>query len=310
MSKSKMIGYPSIPALNPNSGKDWLYNDNYKWYIEEKLDGSQLSFMLNDDGELNFYCRNRPAGKNNSVFSKSIDMLQLLKPKMKPNIMYHGESIIKPRHNTVTYDRVPKYYWIMYDVQLPDKTFLNRPLVEHFAKELGVEVVPVLFNNAEEQTTISAIEIAQDFISKIEAGELESYLGGIPEGVVIKHPKFESDNSTFSATKLKVVTNKFKEAHMAKKPKNLNTESDFCSWLGEQFNTQARFHKAYQHCRDRDQLTGKKEKDIYKIVQDLDQDFEDEWQELCKQYLWAEYKDKIQKSARKDFSDWVVDNYK
>ena len=330
-----MIGYPSIPTINTSvdkktgsfsSGRDWTYNENYKWYIEEKLDGSQLSFTLNNKGdEIEFYCRNKRVDKNNSTFSKATTMLQVLKSKLNPNLIYHGEAICKLRHNTVSYDRMPKYYWIMYDIQLKkDKTFLNRQLIEHIAtNELNIEIVPILQQGTKESSE-SPIMVAQRLIDEIESGKLTSYLGGTPEGIVLKHPRFEHTDGKFTSTKIKLTTEKFKEAHFSKKPKELNTPTDFCEWLGSQFNTEARFHKAYQHCRDRNQLQlnntnnddnnsknhlkkveQQKNRDITLMLKDLDDDFNDEWEEIIKQYLWSEYSEQIRKAARKDFTKWL-----
>ena len=43
MSRSK-CGYPSITHLDLESKRDWSSENNCQWYIEEKVDGSQLSF--------------------------------------------------------------------------------------------------------------------------------------------------------------------------------------------------------------------------------------------------------------------------
>ena len=89
--------YPSIVTLDVKSTRDWSDNENYKYYIEEKIDGSQLSIMVNVDGSLSFYNKNKTAGMNNA-FEKAITMLTFKynnKNILNPDYMYHGESVWK-----------------------------------------------------------------------------------------------------------------------------------------------------------------------------------------------------------------------
>lgn len=49
-------------------------------------------------------------------------------------------------------------------------------------------------------------------MDQIESGEIQSCLGGTLEGIVLKHHAFKQNNK-ITATKLKYVTDKFKERH-------------------------------------------------------------------------------------------------
>jgi len=68
----KIVPYPSIETLNVKSTKSWFENDKY--YIEEKIDGSQLSILIDSNGNLTFYNKNKIA-RMNSAFEKAITML-------------------------------------------------------------------------------------------------------------------------------------------------------------------------------------------------------------------------------------------
>ena len=120
--------YPSICALTfgtdsvetTNKINWWQIGDNYKWHIEEKIDGSQLSFFVDTENNIHFY--NKASyikhDTNNAVFEKAITMLCQSKiiNLINKNYVYAGESVCKLKHNVIVYERTPKYYFIVYDI--------------------------------------------------------------------------------------------------------------------------------------------------------------------------------------------------
>ena len=52
-----MIPFPSIETIKMNGKRPWHEGDNYKYYIEEKVDGSQLSLFI-ENGNISFYNKN------------------------------------------------------------------------------------------------------------------------------------------------------------------------------------------------------------------------------------------------------------
>lgn len=88
----QIISYPPIQTLNLNSNRIWTENDNYKYYIEEKIDGSQLSIILEENNKLCFYNKRTPISETNSTFMKSVSMLKYNydgKNILNSNYIYH-----------------------------------------------------------------------------------------------------------------------------------------------------------------------------------------------------------------------------
>jgi len=271
--QSKIIKYyPSIETLEK---KNLVAHSNDKYYIEEKIDGSQLGFMLNNN-ELCIFNRKKVLTEPSGIYDKQLLMLPLIKDKLENDLIYFGEAINSLKTNVVVYQRIPKFYFILYDIySLIDKRWFTYCEKKNCADKIGLECVPLLYEeiNDANADANSAYDKCLEFIKKIENGELESYLGGVPEGVVIKR----------SGAKFKMVSNQFKERHVKKQKKIVWLISDFLKYVGEQFNTEARFQKAYQHLReDGIQIT------LINIVNELDKDLYKEYEKEINGYIVAE----------------------
>lgn len=301
---SKIISYPSIQTIDLNNARSWKDHDNYKYYIEEKIDGSQLSIMTNQ-GKLVFYNKNKIAGENNAAFTNSVSMLRFKfenKSILNPSFIYHGESVCKIKHNVNVYHRTPVNYFILYDIyDLESRTYLSSEMKIAESERIGMECVPIIYTNSDPDQ--SPYTKCEDIIKLIEEGKIESVLGGTPEGIVLKHHAFEQNGKTVS-TKLKYVTDTFKERHAVKQPKTELTADDFINRLGASFNTEARFHKAAQHLSESDQinLDSLKPSDLHKIVNELNSDFDKEYREEMMLTLWLEFGPVLKKLARENTS--------
>lgn len=301
---AKIIPYPSIETINVDSKRSYkgIHDDeqeNYKFYFEEKIDGSQLSILVNND-KLEFYNKHKPINDTNSVFQKAIIMLKCKyqdKNILNGNYIYHGEAVCNLRHNVNVYERTPKYYFIVYDIyDCVDKKYLSLELKHAECDRIGIGYVPVLYHN--DDPDCNPYKKAEELIQNIENGSILSCLGGVPEGIVLKHHAFVFKGKT-TATKLKYVTNAFKERHKGKQSKVNLSADEFIERLGKEFNTEARFQKAYQHLKENG-----KEVDIHKIIGELDTDFDKEYMEEIMMLLWSEFSPIIKKHARKDVGEW------
>ena len=308
----KIIPYPSIQTLDTNSTRSWSDGNNYQYYFEEKIDGSQLSMMIESDNKIGFYNKNKPASENNSAFTKSILMLRYKYTNgalLNPNYIYHGESVCKIKHNVNVYERTPKNYFILYDIyDMENNSYLSPDAKKTEAERIGLEMVSILYHNTD--PTISPYVTATNLIKQIESGEIISCLGGVPEGIVLKHHAF-NQNGKIVATKLKYVTNIFKERHAVKQPKTELSADDFLNRLGTSFNTEARFHKAYQHLAEdgKIDLAKAKRSDLDKIIGELNVDFDKEYQEEIMLLLWLEFSPVLKKLARENVCTWFTDNF-
>jgi hypothetical protein len=303
-------GYPSISSVDAKT-KNWESEvpENNDWYIQEKVDGSQLSFRLDaSNGEIIFKCKTSVAGPKNSSFVKSMTMLKTLKELLNPKYIYHGEAVGKRRHNTLTYERTPKYYFALYDIQDENNNYLGIVAMHTEAARVGLECVGLLYDNAPTREQKDPVKYARGLIDLIADGKIESCLGGPVEGVVIKHPNYyNSRKKAHSATKVKMVTASFKEFNHNKKPKKTDqTPLEYLGYLGSMFNNEARFTKALYRLRDTEKLTDDKKANFELLEQELDADFEKEYTKLVSAYLWAEFGPIISKKARSGFTKWYL----
>lgn len=277
--------YPSISHVTLGSNRSWV--DNYQWYIEEKIDGSQLSFFVDANNVIHFYNKSSHVSLSNSTFEKSTTMLRQKKlvDNFNKSYVYHGESVCKQKHNVVVYDRTPKYYFILYDIYdfVADRYLsLDEKIAE--SKRVGLEYVQIFYHNAD--PAVSPYEKCKEIMNSITNHTIQSCLGGIPEGMVLKHHAFVSDNKTV-ATKLKYVSKEFKERHKTKQPKIIYNIDELVRQLGLSCNTSARFQKAYQHLKESSMIDENPTPDLIPLFEsELDKDFDKEYAdeiilELC-----------------------------
>lgn len=279
--------YPSINYYPKNSTRDWSTNPN--WYIQEKMDGSQMTFYLSNNTMI-FKCKNKEVDINSSCFNKAISLLSLIKDKINSNYIYYGESIQKNRHNVIEYSRIPKNYFILYDIfDISLQKYIHPNIMIEEAKRLNLEYTPTLyFNIGSDHPNVKIDEL----MKQIENGELLSCLGDItPEGIVFKCNCYK--NAKFVGTKFKIVTEKFKERQKVRKSKEIFTPLEFLTWLGSQFNVEARFRKALQHLQERDSNIT-----IQLIEEELDKDLIKEYSKEISTYIWEELNSYIFKAGR------------
>lgn len=95
-----IINYPSIFAIGHKAIADIFTTDVV---VEEKVDGSQFSFRKNEDGSWSARSKGRALvdGNIQKLFIPAIDTFKGLMPKLIPGLVYRGEAICKPKHNTL-----------------------------------------------------------------------------------------------------------------------------------------------------------------------------------------------------------------
>ena len=292
----KMNVYPSIATLDVKSTRDW--SENYQYYIEEKIDGSQLSIVI-VDGKLSFYNKHSRANMNNA-FEKAITMLTFKyegKDILNANYIYHGESVCRIKHNVCVYERTPKHYFILYDIfDVVKNEYVSSEAKIKEAERVGFEMVPILYQNQDPNQ--NPYEICEKLFKDIEEGKITSCLGGIVEGIVLKHHAYYKKGK-YVATKLKLVTKNFKERHAIKLPKAELSADEFLESLGKSFCTEARFQKSLQHLIERDEVPN-----AGKMIAELNADFDKEYKEELSLLLYTEFSPLLKKLAREGVTNW------
>jgi hypothetical protein len=214
---------------------------------------------------------------------------------LHPNWQYRGETLAKPKHNTLSYDRTPIDNIILFDVLTDEETYL--PYEELYAegKRLGLEVVPQLF--------VGNVENAEQLRVYLNT---TSVLGGQKiEGVVIKpiQPIFGQDKKALFG---KFVSEQFKEAHRASWGESNPGPKDIIQRLGGAYANPARFQKALIHLREAGKIEGSP-RDIGMLVKEIPVDILKEHEQEIKDALFKYAWPHIARIAIREVPGWYKD---
>lgn len=283
--------YPSIYALGHRYIEELLLDPVL---VEEKIDGSQFSFGV-FGGEL----RARSKGAiiipdaPPKMFARAI---AAVKERLDLGLLvdgwtYRGEVLDKPKHNTLSYSRVPKDNIILFDVNTGEENYL--PYIDSLqvADHIGLEHVPKLYEGK-----VDSFELFKGLL------ERESCLGGTTvEGVVIKnYSRFGLDKKVLMG---KFVSEAFKEANQKDFRLRNPAQSDIVQFLIDRYRTEARWQKAVQHLREKDELD-LSPKDIGKLLTEAKQDILKECREEIQDALFKWACDKILRGATAGLPEW------
>lgn len=268
--------------------------------IQEKVDGSQFSFGLNEDGEIvarsksvNFHKDSPWPDMFNAAMEYVMSIEEKIKSQLPKDTYFYCEYLQKPKHNTLKYARVPKNHIVIFDCLQYGK-WLNRADLEHYATLLDMDAVPVVATGVFSVDDIKAIKMQQSFLGD-----------EIMEGIVIKN---------YSQTVLlggnifplftKYVREDFKERHSidwkVRQPKDTLE-----GWI-KGFQSEARWTKAVIHAKEQNKLENSP-RDIGMLLKKIQVDIEEEEKETIKNYLYKCYKEEIMRHATKGFPMWYKD---
>lgn len=287
---SDIPNYPKIwhagdPKVSGLIGSDVI--------VQEKVDGSQFSFALLD-GRLSFKSKGQQILEwESGLFAKACQHIESVADRLVPGWIYRAETLAKPKHNVLAYQRVPLNHLVLFDVQYSEG-WLSDAGIATEAASLAVEAAPVLASGL--------MESYDQFYPLLQ---LESFLGGPKiEGFVIKNrekPLFIGDYNCGPHI-AKYVSEAFKEKHAEDWPA-YKAGKDRVKAIGEGFRTEARFMKAVQRRRDAGELECSP-RDIGPLMRDLSVDFEAEWTDWIKTKLYEEFRKDIMRSANSGFAEW------
>lgn len=286
--------YPSIYAIGHKAIADIFTTEVV---VEEKVDGSQFSFMWREDGSWVARSKGQELidGNINKLFAPAVETFKQLLPKLIPNVIYRGEALCKPKHNTLEYGRIPTGGVILFDVEANGQNFLSPEEKREHIHSLGLEVVPVLYKGK-----------IDDFEQFKRLLEMESYLGKCKiEGIVVKNYNlFTYDKKVMIG---KFVSEAFKEKHN-KDWKNSNPgSSDIIGNLIEIYRHENRWQKAVQHLQESGQLLGEP-KDIGLLMKEISTDILKEEEDNIKEALFKWAWKKIIAGATRGFPEWYKEN--
>ncbi len=290
--------YPSIRNFGHAEVRDVLAADVN---VEEKVDGSQFSFGM-FGGKLRCRSKGReiPLDEGevtDKLFAPAVATVQalFLGNFLRDGWAYRGETLAKPKHNALTYDRVPAGHIIVFDINPGHEAYLPYDEKEAEAARLDLETVPLLFRG----------HLTKAMFDQLL--ETESVLGGPKiEGIVIKpiEPVYGRDAKALMA---KFVSEAFREVHKKEwgdSPRNSNKSA--LQILQEMFNTEARWVKAVQHLRDQGSLLGTPQ-DIGALIAEVKRDCWEEEQELIAQTLLDAFEKDFTRGLGRGLPQWYKD---
>ncbi|HRT03154.1 MAG TPA: RNA ligase family protein [Candidatus Diapherotrites archaeon] len=288
----KVPSYPKVLILGASYTENALTGEVI---LQEKVDGSQFGFGLNEDNELVFRSHNSSIQKEciPSMFKGGVEYLLTIEEKIKaffsPDTYFYCEYLRKPKHNVLKYDRFPKHHLVLFDVLIKEK-WVDREELCKIAEYLDIDMIPELYRGKAD-------------IDKIkELLNIPSFLGNeLIEGVVIKNYNLFIEGSS-SPLFTKYVRETFKErSKIDQKDKESNKQS--IEEYIKSFHNEARWQKAYLHLLEQDKIE-KQPKDIQKLINAVKKDIIAEEKENIKKDLYKMFIGKILDYAIKGLPEW------
>lgn len=288
--------YPSIYALGHRYVEELLLDPVL---VEEKIDGSQFSFGVFEhaDGK-DLRCRSKGAQLNiiapDAMFSRGVETAKRLTDQLHVGWTYRAEYLMKPKHNALAYDRIPKDHVILFDINTGEESYLSYDEKQAEAERLGLEIVPKMFEGM--------ITDVQHFRTLLDT---VSCLGGQKiEGVVIKnYQRFGRDKKVLLG---KFVSEAFKETHAKEWKASNPNRTDVVEALIATLKTDARWHKAVQHLREAGTLEDSP-RDIGHLMKEVPKDVEKEEADYIKGKLYEWAWPQIRRGIIAGLPEWYKD---
>jgi len=288
---SAIPSYPKVWALGHKMIHD-IFDGPV--VIQEKVDGSQISFALLD-GKLVIRSKSKDLVLDapDNMFKLAVHQIEKRSDYLVPGWVYRGEYLSKPKHNTLAYDRAPVGNVILFDIEQGPGTgnYLGPVDLKHWAAEINLEAVPLLFSG-----NISNPDQIRGLLENL------SILGGSKiEGVVVKnYEKFNEDGKLYAG---KLVSEKFKEVHKGEWRKNNPTSKDVASKIVDVYGGPARWEKGVQHLRERGELV-EDVKDIGALIKEVQADTREECEDEIKDILFKHFWPDIQRGIIRGLPEW------
>jgi len=264
--------------------------------VQEKVDGSQISFCLNASSEVEI--RSKGAQLHtlapDQMFSAGVAAILALADKLTPGLVYRGEYLRRPKHNVLAYDRAPPNHVVLFDVEdrrLGEGYFFSPEALAAEAERIGLMSVPVLFSGVIESP--DALRAMLDTVSCLGGAKIE--------GVVVKnYAKYTADKKVMMG---KFVSEAFKEVHGGEWRAANPTQGDVLATMIMRYRTPARWQKAVQHLREAG-VVQDSPKDIGLLIREVGTDVKRECEQEIRDALFAHFWPHIQRGIVGGLPEW------
>lgn len=288
--------YPSIYALGHRYITELLLDPVL---VEEKVDGSQFSFGVFDGEEGRYLrCKSKGAELNiiapDNMFQRGVSVVQSLMDQLHVGWTYRAEYLMKPKHNALAYDRIPKDHIIIFDINTGHETYLSYEEKAEEAARIGLEIVPCMH-----QGMIADVQQFRELLDTV------SCLGGQKiEGVVVKnYARFGKDKKVLLG---KFVSEAFKEVHKREWKESNPGQGDILERLVDSYKTPARWNKAVQHLKEAGSLEDSP-RDIGFLIKEVPLDIEKECKEEILEKLWQWAWPHVRRGVTGGMPEWYKD---
>lgn len=292
-----MHNYPKPITLgNPELQGMW----NSPVVVQEKIDGSQFSFGIDENDQL--ICKSRASKINlaepSNLFAPAVEKCKLLheQRRLRVGYVYRAEAMASRRHNRIAYEQAPCGGMVLFDVEIHPNVFLPPTQLIFEAAYLDLQVVPHI-------ATINSPPTKEQLEEWLQQ---KSILGGPIEGVVMKNYDVV-DPRTGEVYMAKYVRPDFNEV----KPKTkISSGLEGLDVFIDSYSTEARWHKAIQHLHEEGRLKFKPQ-DIPILIREIQADLLKEEADTIRKRLWELVWPKILRSATNGFGNfykkWLFD---
>jgi hypothetical protein len=263
--------------------------------IQEKIDGSQISFSADGAGGIEIRSKGARIDLEapEKLFAPGVQQILSRASTLKPGWIYRAEYLSRPRHNVLAYDRIPQDNVILFDVETEPGRFLVPAELLYEAQGLGWETVPIIY--------VGTAALGFDWLGLLKR---PSVLGGQDiEGVVIKNYFDMDPNSKKFPLMAKVVSKEFTEIHAAAWKAANPGSVDIITGIQKALATPARWNKAAIHLQERGVLTNSPQ-DIGALMREVRADVEKECREEIADKLMAWAMPKIVRGVAAGLPDW------
>lgn len=248
--------------------------------VDEKIDGSQITFGV-FDGRLLIRSKGRDMSNDEptGMFGAGLTAIRAVSDRLRPGATYHGEYLQRPKHNVLAYERVPKNHVVLFDVVV-DGGFMHPSLLAEFCEEAGA---------------FEPVQYRYMHLSEVTPAVFQtSQLGGVPEGVVIKH----------NGVAAKLVSVQFHEVKEDRTTRTRpNPKADLAVTLANKYCPPARYLKAVQRLKEAGEWNGDL-RDIGSLRREISQDIHLECAEEIKQYLYELVRKDVLKQSLGPLTEW------
>jgi hypothetical protein len=288
--------YPKVLTLGSSYTENALIGEVI---LQEKIDGSQFGFGINDEG--NFVSRSKNVNflegvKIPQMFQGAVDYtkskLDVIK-RIGKEVYFYCELVNTPKHNTLNYGRVPRNHLMLFDGLVNGK-WLDRKKLTEVADMIEIELVPELKRGKINIEDIKALLTTVSCLGK-----------EIIEGVVIKNYQqtIMLGGQVFPLF-TKYVREEFKEKN-ALDWKIRSPRLALQDWING-FSNEARWRKAIIHLKEKGKLE-QSPRDIGALMKLIQEDIEEEEKEDIKNYLYKVFINDIKRTSIKGFPQWYKD---